>query len=128
MRYFYLEKEKAKIERLCVVGIYEEKLEEYNSDVIEYYAEDLPPKFTYDGTMNTIIDTSFEIDFGKEKTFYFSELNLSTKAHVEYIVGILSEDEFEEIKQYLQEINPFKKNTKNLKKSVKRPEILDRYK
>ncbi|MGL4653900.1 hypothetical protein [Cetobacterium sp.] len=65
----------------------------------------------------------------KYKNFYLKELQLSTLAQIEFEVGLLTEQEYNNIKFYIRAINPYKEDKIQQTKSVAviRPEVLNRY-
>ena len=74
----------------------------------------------------------YEIERNKSVAFYKEELDYASKATAEYACGTVTEAQFEEVKLYIQEINPYKTITK-MSRTVakievsKRPSIFDRY-
>ncbi|MGL5962727.1 MAG: hypothetical protein ACRCZ0_12365 [Cetobacterium sp.] len=63
--------------------------------------------------------------FNKKIDFYNEELNFGTKANIEYICNLITEEEMEEVKNYIIAIDPFKGG---LLTETKRPSVFDRYK
>ncbi|MGL6174697.1 MAG: hypothetical protein ACRC1P_08870 [Cellulosilyticaceae bacterium] len=71
-----------------------------------------------------------EIEREASIRFYKEELDYASKATAEYACGTVTEAQFEEVKMYIQEINPYKavvKISNNPIESTKRPSIFDRY-
>lgn len=71
-------------------------------------------------------ETATEEDFFKQKVvFYNKELEFASKASVELVCGIITEDVFEEVKDYMKSIDPYAE-IKTIPE-VKRPEIFKKY-
>ena len=65
----------------------------------------------------------------KQIEFYNSELNLATKAFTEYDLGLATEDDIHEVKNYMLSINPYKNGAMLFRIGrIQRPSIFDRYK
>lgn len=61
----------------------------------------------------------------EEVKFYNEELEFASKANVELVCGIITEDIFEEVKTYMKSIDPYA-GIKTIPE-VKRPEIFKKY-
>lgn len=70
-----------------------------------------------------------EHEDNKQIEFYNSELNLATKAFTEYDLGLATEDDIHEVKNYMISIKPYKNGAMLFRIGrIQRPSIFDRYK
>ncbi|MGL5965021.1 MAG: hypothetical protein ACRCZ9_05105 [Fusobacteriaceae bacterium] len=65
-----------------------------------------------------------EIELQDSILFYNKELDLASKANFEYICNLITDEQIEEVKNYIIAIEPFKSG---FLANVKRPDIFSRY-
>lgn len=96
-------------------------------------SEDLV-KPTFDKTLLKWVESAtpqevVEHEDFKKVEFYNSELNLATKAFTEYDLGLATESDIQEVKNYMCSINPYRNGVMLFRVATpQRPSIFDRYK
>ncbi|MGL4998353.1 MAG: hypothetical protein ACRC5T_05235 [Cetobacterium sp.] len=85
------------------------------------------PVFNYGDTVWEESATEEEIDeyiFNEHVKFYNSELEFATKVNTEFTYGIIESVVYEQVKEYIIDIDPYRPATF---KSIQRPAVFDRY-
>lgn len=104
----------------------------YEFPISENLVKPIFDKETLQWVESATMDEIITHEEKEKEIFYNGELGLATKAHTEYDMGMISDTEYNEVKDYINAINPYKMKSVRAFSflalpTVKRPALFERY-